>query len=336
MRQVLLRVGALLVSIALFVAVLSYAGIGPMGRALLRVAHVLPLVLLLELLIIAANAQALRTLYRAAASTDGAPLPIPPRVFWRTVYLGNIFTFLPAGRLITEGWKAVRLSRYIGAANAAAGAVGCQAAVLLGNAFIAALTLVAVALRCGATWPTAAVALFSVGMLGMGGSVLILRTVRLGRFLGARMSSVEAHGEQFDQAFVRAARSLWTAAGFESLARVVQLVQVGILLWAASQHVGVIGTLATYGLVLVGAALGDMLPAQVGATDAMLTIAAQHVGLSVGEALAMTVCLHGAQVGGTLFGSAIAFLVPTPPLPQPPAAAVDAAAAPTPPQKDSP
>lgn len=314
MRAAILRGLAVLVSLSLFVAVVRYAGIGPMGQALLRVAAWLPLLMLLELAIIAFNALALRSLYRAAGADA------PSRPFWRAVYLGNTFAVvLPAGRLMTETWKAVRLARYVTGPVSAAGAVGCQAAVLIGNAVIAALSLAGVALRCGMTWPTLAVALFSVGMIGMGGSVFLLGRARLGRWLGARMAMVQGHGPAFDEAFLKSSRVLGTAAFFESCARLCQLTQVALLLYAGGHAMGVIGTLATYGLLLVGSALGDMLPAQLGATDAMLTMAGSHVGLAAAQALAMTTCLHGAQIGGALLGAAVAFIIPEPEPPAPPA-----------------
>lgn len=305
MKAAILRGLAVAVSLSLFIAVLRYAGIGPMGQALLRVAAWLPLLMLLELTIIAFNALALRSLYRAAGRDA------PSRPFWRAVYLGNTFAVvLPAGRLMTETWKAVRLARYVTGPISAAGAVGCQAAVLIGNAIIAAMSLIGVALRCGMTWPTLAVALFSVGMIGMGGSVFLLGRARLGRWLGTRMAMVQGHGSAFDEAFLASSRSLGIAAFFESCARLCQLAQVALLLYAGGHAMGVIGTLATYGLLLVGSALGDMLPAQLGATDAMLTMAGSHVGLVAAQALAMTTCLHGAQIGGALLGAAVAFVIP--------------------------
>ena len=310
MKATILRGLAVLVSLSLFVAVVRYAGLGPMGQALWQVAGWLPLLMLLELTIIACNALALRSLYRAAGADA------PNRPFWRAVYLGNTFAVvLPAGRLMTETWKAVRLARYVTGPVSAAGAVGCQAAVLIGNAVIAALSLLGVALRCGMTWPTLAVALFAVGMIGMGGSVFLLGRAKLGRWLGARMAMVQAHGPAFDEAFLKSSRALPVATFYESCARLCQLTQVAILLYADGQTLGLIGTLATYGLLLVGAALGDLLPAQLGATDAMLTIAGSHVGLAAAQALAMTTCLHGAQIGGALVGAAIAFVVPEQPGP---------------------
>lgn len=321
MKATILRGLAVLVSLSLFVAVVRYAGLGPMGQALWQVAGWLPLLMLLELTIIAFNALALRSLYRAAGADA------PNRPFWRAVYLGNTFAVvLPAGRLMTETWKAVRLARYVTGPVSAAGAVGCQAAVLIGNAVIAALSLLGVALRCGMTWPTLAVALFSIGMIGMGGSVFLLGRARLGRWLGTRMAMVQGHGSAFDEAFLKSSRALGPATFFESCARLCQLAQVALLLYAGGHAMGAIGTLATYGLLLVGSALGDMLPAQLGATDVMLTMAGRHVGLAAAQALAMTTCLHGAQIGGALLGAAVAFVIPEPDA----ASTADASSAPAP------
>ena len=297
-------------SLGLLGAIVAHVGVGATRPALSRVAAWVPLLGLLEAGVVALNALALAALYRAAGRVP------PARPFWRAVYLGNVVAVcLPLGRLIAEGWKAVRLARWSGGPVAAAGAVGLQAAVLLGNAAIALLALVGVALRCGWTWPTLAVGGFALAMTAAGLGISFAGRARLGRWLGARFAFARAQGDAFDAAFVAAARGLWTAAAYESAARLLQLAQVVVILAALGHRVSVVGALATHGLVLTGSALGDMLPAQLGATDALLALAAGRLDLSAPDALALTLCLHGAQVGLALLAGVTALVVPDAPRP---------------------
>jgi hypothetical protein len=73
---------------------------------------------------------------------------------------------------------------------------------------------------------------------------------------------------------------------------------------------GFVDAVATHGVVLTGSALGDMVPAQLGASDALLTATGGPLGLSPATALALTLALHGTQVGAALLGAALAALVP--------------------------
>ena len=53
----------------------------------------------------------------------------------------------------------------------------------------------------------------------------------------------------------------------------------------------------------------------IGATDALLGLAAGRLGLSAPDALALTLCLHGAQVGLALLAGVTALALPDAPLP---------------------
>lgn len=300
-RAPMLRALSVVASVALLAGLVAVTGAAPMLAALRRVAPSVPTLFLLELAIVALNALALSSLYRASGN------PPPRRALWRATFIGNaLAATLPFGRLAAEGWKAARLRRWSGGATASASAVGLQSSLLLANAAIALAGLVGVAIRCGRAWPTLAVGGFAGATAMLGGGLLMAGRLRAGRWLGDRMRSVEAHGAAFDAAFERVSRGLPKATGFECLSRALQLAQVAVLVRATGHGAGVINALATHGLVLTGAALGDALPAQVGATDAMLAVAATRLDLPAADALAITFGLHGAQVGLGLLAAAIA------------------------------
>lgn len=308
-RAAILRALAVAASAALAVVLVSRAGLGPMRSAILRAGRWSPLLLLLELGIVALNAWALDALYRAAGRRA------PARAVWRATYLGNLGAVcLPAGRVLAEGWKAARLSLWTGGPVAASGAVGLQASVLLGNATIALVTLVGVAARCGRSWPTLVVGVFTLAMTLIGGLIVLAGRARLGRWLGDRFTLARVQGAAFDEVFAQAARALPKTVAIEGAARALQLGQVAVLLHALGHTLTWSSALATHGIVLTGAALGDLLPAQIGGPDALLTTAAPQLDLTVPDALTLTLGLHGAQVGAALVGAAFASVWPDTPL----------------------
>lgn len=300
-RDLTLRVSAVVASAALLGVALASAGGRATLPALARVAPWLAPVALLEAGAVSLNALALSGLLRAAG---GLP---PARPLWRAVWLGNVVaTCLPLGRLLAEAWKATRLSRYVDGPTAGAGAAGLQIAVLWGNAIAGLLTLPCVARRCGATWPTLAVGAFALAMVAASAALTAVGRAGLGGRLGARFAILRDRGEAFDRSFERAAPSIPRAMACEAGARFLQVGQVALLLRALGRHGGAADALATQGLLLTGAAAGDALPGQLGATDALLTLGARRLDLPVADALALTLSLHGAQIGVALLGGAVA------------------------------
>jgi hypothetical protein len=299
-----LRCLGLLVGGVILAAVARSVGGGATLGALARVGPSLPLALALEAAIVATSGCSLGALYRAGG---GRP---PPRAFWWAVLVGHgLAVTLPAGRLVAEGWKAARLAPFTDGPRAAAGAVGYQAATLLANALGAIVAVIAVERRCGASAPTAAVGLFAGAMVALGAAVALAGRAAVGRRLGARFEAARAAGEAFDAAYGAAAEGLGRAVAWETLGRVLQCAQVGALRAALGAATGPVDVAATWGLVLAGAAAGDLLPAQLGATDAALALAAGRVGLGGGDALALTLALHAAQVGVGITGAGVALAV---------------------------
>lgn len=292
-RGWLLRgLGALL---ALSILALVWKSVGGAATldSLRRARAALPWVLLLEGLVVAVNGMALRALYLAAKR------PAPPRSLWRAVLVGHLAAVtLPAGRLLAEGWKASQIAPHTGAPVAAAAAVALQAAALYANAVAACVTTLAVYLRCGWSAPTFAVMVFGVGMVALASALALAGRAALGRRLGGRMEAVREAGPAFDRALGEVSRSLPLATAWEVLGRAMQCAQLVLLRDVLGAAVGAIDGLATYGLLLTGAAVGDLLPAQLGATDAALALGARSLGMLPADGLALTLSLHAAQIIG--------------------------------------
>jgi hypothetical protein len=87
-----------------------------------------------------------------------------------------------------------------------------------------------------------------------------------------------------------------TARVFASLAasRALQLAQVALVARALSLHA--LPAARAFGALLVGASLGDVVPAQLGATDAALSLSAGAIGATPGACAAIAVAVHVAQL----------------------------------------
>lgn len=270
--------------------------------ALSRARWALLVAMALEALVVASNGLAQRALLRAAGRDA------PPRALWRAVLVGHIAAVsLPAGRLLAEAWKATQLAPHVGAPVAAASAVALQAGVLYANAVVACVTAGAVAHRCGWTAPTWAVMAFAGLMTLVASAIASAGRAEAGRRLGSRFAAARDAGPAFDAAFASVGPGLGAAVAWECVGRALQCVQVGVIRAAVGVPTDVPSALATYGLLLTGAALGDFLPAQLGATDAALTLAAGPLGMRASDGLALALTLHAAQVGAAAILAAVAW-----------------------------
>lgn len=288
------------------------AGPGAMASVILRVGPWFPVLLLLELGIVTLNALALASLYRAG----GAPrLGID---LWRASFRAQFFAVAaPAGRLVAETFRAQQLSGRAGRARAAAAAAWMMALVLIANALVAIPTTLAVASIAGATWPTFAVALYCIATFVIGGAVVFAGRARLGRWLAHRIPIAREAGPAFDDAFAKQVPGVGRALLLECSTRVLLIGEILLLRHAVGASSDVVSGLATTGLVLAGAAAGDFVPAQLGATDGPVSLAAGRLGMRGSAAIALTLGLHAVQLCVGLAGAVIASVVlrPAPAVP---------------------
>ena len=299
MKSQLKRVGTVLlalVGVAVIVALASRSATTGLAAAVLRVGQWFPLVLVLEAAIVALNAQALAWLYHSAGSPPlGAEL-------WRVSLRAQLVAVVaPAGRLVAETIRAAAFAPIAGRARAAGAAAWMQALVLGGNAIIAVPIALATVQWCGMTWPTFAVVAYCAVSLVLGGAIAIFGRARLGAQLGKRLPLARDAGPAFDEAF----RSFvpGPALVLEATARSLLVLQITVLLHALGAGANLARGFATAGVILAGAAAGDFVPAQMGATDGATTLSAHALHITASDALAITLGLHAAQLCVGLLGA---------------------------------
>jgi hypothetical protein len=195
---------------------------------------------------------------------------IPVSAWLRSAWIAYPFMgLLPAGRAGAEAARAAALSRYVGKSRAAAAGAMSQACGLLGNGVVSVIVVVASLIALGiGHWITIAVMLNMVAAFAVGGLIIgVLRGVRLGKLFKSF--------SRFDRWFrtgpiVPPGPLLFSVCG-----RLTQAVQYMFFVVAIGGGFDVAAGLVAQGVHLAGAAVGDLVPSQLGVTDGMYQAAAQ-------------------------------------------------------------
>lgn len=197
---------------------------------------------------------------------------VPPMKLLRAQLAAHaIATLVPAGRAAGEGAKAALLAERVGVARGVAVGAAGQCATLLANAAFALFGLV---FAWRAALPAAIQAAFFVYALLTGGAAagLVLAGGRPGlvRRLG-RWPALQASVQRFHRVAARDAPAMGGAIGFHLLGRACQPAQLAVLLVAAGSTATFVSTVLAQCSYMVGAAAGELVPAQLGATDGATT-----------------------------------------------------------------
>jgi hypothetical protein len=218
-------------------------------------------------------------------------------------------TVMPAGRASGEGVKAALLAPSLGLGRAlAVGAAGQAIALLANAAFAIAGALFGLSL---ANRPVVLTALAIYAFVTTSGAVFMVvaaRTGSAGRWI-VRWPRVQASLQHFDKIVRRGPSVLLAAVSAQALARLLQALQLALLLGLCGGIVSLASVAFAQALQLVGAAAGDLVPAQVGATDGAFVLAARGLGLSPTKALVVSLSLHAVQLLGAALIAAAAFVL---------------------------
>jgi len=306
LRRPAVRVTCALAATAVLGVTVWASGAGAVLDRLGASAHALPALALLEAAMVACSTLALRALYGPAAAT------VSLRQWLRVGAAGYaVGLVLPMGRGSGEAARAVLLSRDTSGPRAAVAAVQMQGVVLLSTAVFVLPVLAATLLLLGPGL-VAALVLGNGAVAGVvGASILLVRArARPGRLLGGLVQRFRRFGAAFDDAAGASRAELLRSLAWETLGRVAQAVQCGVALAALGHPAKLVRVLVIRGLLMVGSALGDVLPGQLGATEATLALGADAVQLTAASAASLALLVHGAQILLGLACTAVAFGLP--------------------------
>ena len=303
----------LVLGLGAVVALAHLAGAREIAQALARCAPVIPLLLLIEASRIALEARAVRDLYRALGAE------VPPSALARAHLVGYAMTtVLPAGRAVAEGYVATALARFASPGRAAAAGTLNHALAMAANALVAAACFSACLLATGLSTLTVATGLHT---LLVGTLALALPVVARSRcaYAAAGRAIRAILGEKRAERLIRGLEAMgdasrmhagvpWGALGAHLVARGLQAAGITVLLATIA---GVRGTSALLvGLLgqavhLVGTSAGDLLPLQLGATDGGFALAAPTLGMTVADAVAAALILHGIHLAWSVVGALV-------------------------------
>ena len=128
---------------------------------------------------------------------------------------------------------------------------------------------------------------------------------KIGAWLGRRSSRARAFGAELDGALAGDSSVPWRAIAWESTGRLAQVAQNAVLIACVGGVVGVGTAFCAEGIHLVGAAVGDLVPAQLGATEGNFTLAAGALGLSHASAVSIALLAHVTQLVWVSVGSIV-------------------------------
>lgn len=274
-----------------FVLLLWHLGSNEVWIGLAALRAYAPLLCVLELGRLSCELLGTRALLRAADRRVPAP------VFVRGQLLGQALdVVMPAGRAAAETAKATLFARYLGLPQAAAIATALQLAVLGANAAWA---------LCGYLYspnfeltPTLRIGLvfFTAVTSGVVLSVCVFAALPATRRLFARVRFVHASLERFADLLRTAPRALASALLAQFVGRGIQAMQLTVLVYALGVQPSFAHTAVMEAVYMVGAACGELVPAQLGTTDAAFVLAAPALGLTQSAAFSVSLALHAIQV----------------------------------------
>jgi hypothetical protein len=276
-------------------------GTAAMLAALMLLAPYVPLLLALEGVRIAVDALTTHQLYRAASAH--APFPVVLKAQLLS-YPANLL--LPAGRVTAEVIKAGALHRWVGLERTVAAAVMSQSLVLLATALVTLPCIVAAFASWGASALTYAITLQAV--TGVGGAALVAIGARR-RVVGKGLKRLSAAlGAVTERAQDELRTIGWLPARPLAAAlanRLLLAAETGLAAIALGLGGGV-RPLLVIGMQFVGAAAGDVVPAQMGATEGALALAAESLGADMANLVAIALSLHAVQLTWAVIGAVLA------------------------------
>jgi hypothetical protein len=315
LRSPLGRLLAACLGLGIITQLIRHSGIDTVSAALLRTLVYFPWVVLLEGCLATCTILGLRALYGKDAQRVSA------KEWFQVGFTGYVVMGLvPAGRAVAEAARAAMLAKKTSSVQATAAGLQLQAVALFSNAVVSLPATLAFFWVLGFSIPTLGIALNFLVTAALGSALLFgAQSAGFSRFLehtiGRVFPAVKHQLQDFsDQCgtYLREGRAeRQKALKFECLGRVFQVIQYGILAFAAGGKLGLIPALCSEGLHLMGAAMGEMIPAQLGATELSYQLSSDLLALSPADALVIPLLAHLAQlfwmgvsvVGASLLGS---------------------------------
>ncbi len=305
------RVLLALVGVGLLVSVVQHVGLDVLVPLLQTALPWMPLALLLEAARIGCDAVASASVLGTRWRRIGAW-----RLFLAHVAGHGVMNLMPGGRGAAELVKAGLFYEVLGASEAGALGTTNQANVLIASALFS-LPCALAAWWTSPAWAlTLAILAHALVLFGSGvGLRVMVESPVVERFVRRRVPRM-AEGFERYQRVSRAAPKVGAApVGWMMLGRGAQTVQYAVLAHAVGLTVGPVLALTVQGTNLVAAAVGVLVPGQVGSAEGVFMLAADALGTTPARATSIALLAHASGMTWTALGLGILFLwrAPKPP-----------------------
>jgi len=280
--------GLLVLGIIAVTALVRETGPARVWQVLLGAGAMLPLIVAMEAIWISTDTLAVRSMLGEHGKKAS------PTLYLRSGLLAySIMVLLPAGRASGEVARAALLGPAVGSARAGAAAARINGVTLLANALISIPCMVAIAHVAGMGDKLALAVLGNAlvtGFLGIG-ILVVTRQAKVGGFLAKRFRSMVHWGPAFDDALREMPPIPYGAIAICTFGRLLQTLQYAVVLHAVGGALTVSSGFVSQGIHLVGAAVGDMVPNQVGFNEGAYRLFAEALGLAADPARAVSIAL---------------------------------------------
>lgn len=302
-RGPIARVALALIGVVLLVSVVRHVGPDVLLALLVPALPWMPLALLLEGARIGCDAVASAAVLGPKWRALGAW-----RLFLAHVAGHGVMNLMPGGRSASEAVKVGLFYGTIGTSEAGALGTTNQANVLLASAFFSLPCAAAAYVVTPDPTLTIAISIHAVVLFGSGlGVRVIVESAVVERFVRRRMPSWVERFEQFQ----KTSRGIpWLSPGpvtWMMLGRLAQTLQYAILAHAVGLTVGPIVAFAVQGTNLVAAAVGVLVPGQVGSAEGVFMLAADALGTTPARATSVALLAHASGLTWTALGLAVLF-----------------------------
>jgi Lysylphosphatidylglycerol synthase TM region len=292
LRSPLGRAAAAAVGVVAVGLLLAYIGPAQVLRTIQEGAAYLPIVMVLEACVLACTMLALRSLY--GEDRHG----LHTGILTRAGLAGYVaMSLVPAGRTVAEALRATILSRHSSGPKAAVAALQIQGSALMANGVASLIATVAI-FRTVGPGPLGIGAMTN-SVLALGAGLLILlggRVSRLGHHMGRLWPRIETFGRGFDEHFSLSEALPVRAVLWEFLGRMFQILQYVVMVGAVGGVFSLRPALIAEGIHLTATTAGDLIPAQLGATEANFALCAHTLNLPVASAVAIALMAHLVQL----------------------------------------
>lgn len=282
----------LLAGIAACVVLWQRLGAEEVREAIVSLARYIPVLFVLEAGRLVAEMTSTRLVLKRAGVQS-----VPPLLLLRGQCLAHACNkLLPTGRMVGEILKAAILAPTVPGAKAIGAGGAAQLMTLLTNGAAAGVAAAIAWIGLGAPREASLFLAYSAVTLSLSVGVLLsLRSARLMNFFrNFRLTASWFH--QLEDFASSGTRFGLAALCCHSLGKVARIGQYAVILVVLDTGVQPAIAVIAESVQILGGAAGEVVPAQVGAVEGALVLAAPLMGISGGQALSMGLVVHGTQL----------------------------------------